>query len=387
MISPNPFTPQSGWEPREFGGRSDEIALFEERLKSAKLDKIDHIILLGEWGIGKTSLLKYFKKLSQQKGYPTMLCPIGRFTQRDRTADGINLLLEELDRSFAFDKENTPNKKSAGSKQPQTLLTNKLLSLYEALGANPERIDHPDTFKDGSNPVVILLDDVQNFSKISEVIDIIRLVLSRDEVIQNTKYLFVLSSTPEGWQSFIDRHNPVGRFFRTKLTLSKLTQKELDAIIKKTLLNTGVQFSDEIVKNIYEYTKGHPYELQLLSSNLYEAQIEQRVNTPAQWEKALSDTLRDLGKDYFDSLYLQITEREKPILEVMSEANSPCDIKEIKDLIWSNIRRYKGYPLRDIGSFVYRLEDKAIVRKVSRGKYEIFDRMFSEYFDRKNKKI
>jgi GTPase SAR1 family protein len=367
MIPPNPFTPQSGWEPREFGGRSDEIALFEERLKSAKLDKIDHIVLLGEWGIGKTSLLKYFKKISQQRGYPSMLCPIGRFTQRDRTADGINLILEELDRSFAFDKENTSNKKVTGSNQPQTLLTNKLLSLYKALGVNP---------------VVILLDDVQNFSKISEVIDIIRLVLSRDEVIQNTKYLFVLSSTPEGWQSFIDRHNPVGRFFRTKLTLSKLTQKELDAIVKKTLLNTGVQFSDEIVKNIYEYTKGHPYELQLLSSNLYEAQIGQRVNTPAQWEKALSDTLRDLGKDYFDSLYLQITEREKPILEVMSEANSPCDIKEIKDLIWSNIRRYKGYPLRDIGSFVYRLEDKAIVKKVSRGKYEIFDRMFSEYFIR-----
>ncbi len=367
MISPNPFTPQSGWEPKEFGGRKEEITLFENTLKAAASNKPDHIVLLGEWGIGKTSLLKYFKKLSQQKGYPSLLCPIGRFTEKDKTIDGINLILEELERTFPLDT-GMPDRPSAKSKQPQTLLTNRLLSLYKNAKADC---------------IVILLDDIQNFSKISEVIDIIRLVLSRDEVIENTRYLFVLSSTPDGWQHFIDKHNPVGRFFRTKLSLEKLTKEEIFNIIRKTLLNTGVYFSDEIIKNVYEYTNGHPYELQLLSSNLYETQIGANVDTPAQWERALSDTLRDLGRDYFESLYRQITERERPILEVMAKENSPLDIKEIKDLLWSNIRQYKGYPLRDIGSFIYRLEDKGIVKKVSRGKYEIFDRMFLEYFERK----
>lgn len=367
MIAPNPFTPQSGWEPKEFGGRKEEISLFENTLKAATSNKPDHIVLLGEWGIGKTSLLKYFKKLAQQKGYPSLLCPIGRFTEKDKTIDGINLILEELERTFPADTA-ISDKQTTKSKQPQTLLTNRLLSLYKNIKANC---------------IVILLDDVQNFSKISEVIDIIRLVLSRDEIIQNTKYLFVLSATPEGWQYFIDKHNPVGRFFRTKLSLEKLTKEEVFNIIGKTLLNTGVYFSDEIIKNVYEYTNGHPYELQLLSSNLYETQIEGRVDTQAQWERALSDTLRDLGKDYFESLYRQITDRERPILEVMAKENSPLDIKEIKDLLWSNIRQYKGYPLRDIGSFIYRLDDKQIVKKVSRGKYEIFDRMFLEYFERR----
>ncbi|MBM3254590.1 MAG: ATP-binding protein [Candidatus Omnitrophica bacterium] len=364
MIASNPFTPQSGWEPKEFGGRIEEISLFENALTSAKTNKIDHIVLLGEWGIGKTSLLKYFKKLAQKNGFPSMLCPIGRFTEKDRTIDGINLILEELNRIFPSDLEDT-TRRTAKPIQPQTLLTNKLLSLYKAIKASL---------------IVILLDDVQNFSKISEVIDIIRLVLSRDEIIENTKYLFVLSSTPEGWQYFIDKHSPVGRFFREKLILSNLTEEEVFEIVKKTLINTGVHFSDEIIKDIYKYTNGHPYELQLLSSNLYESQIEGKVNAKTQWERALSDTLRDLGKDYFESLYRQITEREKPILEVMAKENSPLDIKEIKDLIWSNIRQYKGYPLRDVGSFIHRLEDKGIVKKVSRGKYEIFDRMFLEYF-------
>ncbi len=364
MITPNPFTPQSGWEPREFGGRKEEIDLFKRQLELSKRDKIDHIVILGEWGIGKTSLLKYFKKLSQENGYPSILCPVGRFTKKDKTIDGINLILEELERSFPYD-DNKPPKKST---QPQTILTNRLLSLYKGIK---------------TDLVAVLLDDIQNFSEISEVIDIIRLVLSRDEIIKDAKYLFVLSSTPSGWQGFIDKHNPVGRFFRTKLILSSLSEEETQKIIKKTLSSTGVSFSDNIIKDIYEYTKGHPYELQLLSSNLYEAQIEGKVNTPEQWEKALLDTLRDLGRDYFDSLYNKITDREKPILEIMSKQDAALDIKEIKDLIWTSIKRYKGYPLRDIGSFIYRLEDKQIVKKLARGKYKIFDRMFLEYFVRR----
>ncbi|MFH0838597.1 MAG: P-loop NTPase fold protein [Candidatus Omnitrophota bacterium] len=367
MIAPNPFTPQSGWEPKEFGGRKEEITLFEKKLRAAKTDKIDHMVLLGEWGIGKTSLLKYFKKLAQKMGYPSMLCPIGRFTDKDKTIDGINLILEELERTFPYEHTSgTSRKRQARSIQPQTLLTNKLLSLYKVIA---------------SDLVVILLDDVQNFSKISEVIDIIRLVLSRDEIIQHTKYLFVLSSTPEGWQFFIDKHSPIGRFFRSKLSLALLSREEVLKISKTTLAHTGVSFSDDILNNIYAYTKGHPYELQLLSSNLYETQIQAKVATVQQWAKALSDTLRDLGRDYFESLYRQITERERPLLEILSQQNTPLDIKEIKDLIWADIRRYKGYPLRDIGSFIYRLEDKGIVKKIARGKYEIFDRMFLEYFN------
>ncbi|MCX5687934.1 MAG: hypothetical protein NTV71_04795 [Candidatus Omnitrophica bacterium] len=32
MISSNPFTPQSGWEPKIFGGRSQELETFKLNL-------------------------------------------------------------------------------------------------------------------------------------------------------------------------------------------------------------------------------------------------------------------------------------------------------------------------------------------------------------------
>jgi len=58
MISSNPFTPQSGWEPKIFGGRNQELGIFKSILDDAVNTRPNHLVVLGEWGAGKTSLLK-----------------------------------------------------------------------------------------------------------------------------------------------------------------------------------------------------------------------------------------------------------------------------------------------------------------------------------------
>ena len=71
MIKPNPFTPQSDWEPRFFGGRYVQINNFIKSIKEAVSSRPNHMIILGEWGIGKTTLLKQFKKLAQNHRFTT----------------------------------------------------------------------------------------------------------------------------------------------------------------------------------------------------------------------------------------------------------------------------------------------------------------------------
>ena len=62
MIKPNPFTPRSGWEPKSFQGRSNQLENFEKNIRKAREAEMpDHMIVLGEWGIGKTSLLRLLK--------------------------------------------------------------------------------------------------------------------------------------------------------------------------------------------------------------------------------------------------------------------------------------------------------------------------------------
>ena len=96
MIASNPFTPQSGWEPRVFGGREQNLSLFKSNLDDAISVRPNHLVVLGEWGIGKTSLLKQFKRIVQEQGHPACFCSISRFTKKDRPLDAMYLIAEEM---------------------------------------------------------------------------------------------------------------------------------------------------------------------------------------------------------------------------------------------------------------------------------------------------
>ena len=56
----NPFIPQSSRLPRYFGGRVEAFNFLEDRLARP----FEHFIILGEWGIGKSTLIKKYKKRS-----------------------------------------------------------------------------------------------------------------------------------------------------------------------------------------------------------------------------------------------------------------------------------------------------------------------------------
>ena len=224
---------------------------------------------------------------------------------------------------------------------------------------------------------MVLLDDIQNLLAIPRVLDILRAVLSKDEVINNTRYLFVLSSTPEGWFAFIDKHDPIGRFFRKREPIANLTQDESIKLINETLKGTGVSFDPRVKTDIYRFTQGHPYELQLLSSHLYEAQIGGKVTTGL-WDGAFRNALRELGKDYFESLHRRASERERVILEILADAKTAMNIADIRSIMIVK-KRVRGFPIANIKNFLYRLEAKGLIRRSEDGSFKILDPMFAEF--------
>lgn len=372
MIKPNPFTPQSGWEPRILGGRQEEIKSFTEALDKTVEGKAEHIVVLGEWGAGKTSLLKQFKKIAQGKGFLSSLCSIAKFPEKSSPREGIKLIVEEIALGFLrlsledldLDLPMAKGKKKI-SLSPQIYLSKFLLDIWQKLK---------------SPLAVVLLDDIQNFISISSVIDILRLTLSKDEVIKNTKYLFILSSTPDGWATFIDKHDPIGRFFRKREFIKNLTKDESFKLIDDTLRKSGVSFKGEIKDKIYSFTQGHPYELQLLSSHLYEAQLEGEVNNSC-WEAAFNNTLKELGADYFESLLRRASEREREILALLAQRKEALGISDIRKIAISE-RRLKNFPIANIKNFLYRLESKGILRRTPEGQFAILDLMFAEFIKR-----
>ncbi len=367
MIKPNPFTPQSGWEPRFFGGREEELNLFEKVLSESISGAANHMVVLGEWGTGKTSLAKQLKKIAQSQGCPTAFCPLSNISSKSALMDTIHLIAQEMLLGLPSDAAALNIKniiEDLGQLQPQVKFTSFLVKLWQVIE---------------SKTAVVFIDDVQNLDINSGVIDTLRSVLSRDEVINNTNYLFVLLSTPRGWQDFIDKHNPVGRFFRKRVYLENLDQAETNEIIDKTLSEAEIDFSEDIKRAIYDNTKGHPYELQLLCSNLYDNQLEASIDDDI-FIKALKNTLRELGKDYFEALYRRASDREKEVLSILVEKNKPLSIADIRSVMITE-KRTAGFPITNIKNFLYRLYEKEIIKRRDTGEFEIVDPMFSKYLE------
>ncbi|MCM8793983.1 MAG: ATP-binding protein, partial [Candidatus Omnitrophica bacterium] len=352
MVQTNPFTPQSGLEPKFFSGRETALREFMDLLKGSKTGKSEHLLILGEWGIGKTSLLKQFKKVAQREGCWVSYCGINRSEKGESLVSQLRLILEEIMLNLPLsDSEISLLRKEFNVKQKssfslQIRFAQFLLQVWEEMG-------FPLAF--------VLLDDIQNFLPRVETIDILRATLSREDIVERTKFCFVLSSTPEGWNSFLDKHDPIGRFFRHKIVLEPFNRQETLSFIEGSLEGTGVSFTSGIKEKIFLYTQGHPYEIQLLCSHLFDAQINGVVDENS-WEVALRNTLRDLGKEYFEVLYHKASEREKELLSVFVEKNSPLGLKDLRSTMILE-RRIKNFPIANIKNFVYRLLDKGLLKK------------------------
>lgn len=367
MVSPNPFTPQSGWEPRFFSGRDRELEYFKGILTASSKGRANHMVLLGEWGTGKTSLLKQYKKMAQGQGCLASFCPISKINSKSFLKDTINLISQEvlLNLPTAGEIETFKSVISKNnSLEPQVKFTKFLIELWSKIK---------------TEVAVILLDDIQNFNVDSGVIDTLRSVLSKDEILNNTNYLFVLSGTPRGWEAFVDKHDPVGRFFRKRVYVENFTKEETFNIINASLKDTSVSFDVSVKDKIYKNSLGHPYEVQLLCSYLYEAQIEGVVSDNI-FDKVLKNALIELGRDYFEALYRRASERETEILSILAENNKPLSISRIRSIMITE-KRAKSFPVANIKNFLYRLNDKELIKRKENDEFEISDPMFLNYLN------
>jgi DNA-binding NtrC family response regulator len=104
----NPFIPMTGIEPIVFGGRNKELEFFNHKLdRILQTNIIEHFLVLGNWGIGKSTLLKEFKKICQNRGQIVSIVPLEQFKQDSSLFDAAKSLLEGILRELPFSIKNS----------------------------------------------------------------------------------------------------------------------------------------------------------------------------------------------------------------------------------------------------------------------------------------
>lgn len=378
-ILANPFTPKSGIEPKAFIGREEEIKMFEQKLDEAlKLERFDHFLVLGEWGVGKTSLLKEFKKIAQVNKILCSYISIRSFQENDTFLDATKHLaasltnlpvkykvlkdftdyLKGMELNFPFIGGGVQiSDKKELQPDPQVLLIKALKKLWNSV-------------KKETKSLVVLLDDIQNYHPISNYLTIIKNVLSEDTIVKETGFIFILASTPDAWSHFLKKHHPIGRYFTPIIKLKRLTIDQVINVLDRTIEGTGVVFDDIIKARVYEYSEGHPYELQVLCSYLYDNQIQGKV-TKDTWETSLNMAVNHLGDVLFDYIYDSASPTEREVLMALADEYEPIESKALT----------KKVKLKNemVNKYLNRLVSKKLVVRKERGVFALPDRMFREY--------
>jgi len=381
----NPFTPMSGLEPTIFGGRTAELEFLEQKLIRALHSKYcEHFLVLGHWGIGKSTLLKEYKKICQSRGYLVSIVPLEAFQNGASIGDAARSIVEGIlrDLPYPIDRfkkvanyfesigfsvlgtgleftRNT-NKKEIS---PQAFLYDSLLNIWQDL-------------EDKTEVLVILLDDLENLMSVSEIVMTLKQTLSMD-LITKTKTLVGITSTPSCWLELtsVKKHHPLSRYFLSRVELQPLKESELKETIIKSLKGTGVSFSPEIIARVFAYTWGHPFEMQVLCNHLFSNQISRRVDREV-WDKALQTALRDMGVAVFANWFRKASDEEAKVLRLMAKEDASISVQKIQELAKSNhIKITSG----SITKYLQRLIEKELVVKSTRGLYTIPDFMFRTY--------
>jgi hypothetical protein len=376
----------AGLEPITFGGRSRELEFFEAKLNRA-IHKgfCEHFLVLGGWGIGKSTLLREYKKIAQSRGCISCIVPVEPLLAGTELREAARSIVEGILRDLPYTvdrfKRVSDYFASAGvtvlgtglqfsrntSKNdllPQSFLCDTLTRLWQDL-------------EDRTGVLMVLLDDLENLAPVSEILMTLRQTLSM-EAMRKVKILFGMTTTQDTWLNITSRdkpHHPLDRYFMSRVELVPLSEQEMSATIRKSLSGTAVSFSEQIVALVHKHTRGHPFEMQVLCSHLFDYQLSGQVQTDV-WDKALQSTLADMGNVVFARWYEQASPQECKLLHVLSGTDEALSAREIREIVCA------AKPIMAAGSVskcLKRLTEKHLVKKNSRDLYFISDPMFRAY--------
>jgi len=227
--------------------------------------------------------------------------------------------------------------------------------------------------RDEAKVVVVMLDDMDNFAAVPDVLATLKATLSMGQ-LRNGNILLGAALTPQAWEELtaLEKRHPIARYFIDRVELGLLEGADVESTIRESLAGTGVSFVPKVVDRVVEHTQGHPFEMQVLCYHLFNSQISGRVDEGA-WEKALESAARRMGDAVFDRWYQRASPAERRLLSLFGSADTPLSPKQIAAAMadrasTSSIRKH-----------LQRLCDKRLLTKVSRGYYALPDPMFKVF--------
>jgi len=368
---PDPYIPEQVVDPDDFVGRSEEVEKFETFLDFSIKGKSRNIAIIGDWGIGKTALLRKFEDIACRNNSPSARFDVRKdmglpeFQQRllleVKAALSLHEKLSAKAKDFLSGFDVSMGYAGLSVKQigDQTIdFRQKLLEMWDGL-------------KDSIPAVLVMLDNAEGLKQISGANEELRNTFQRLSEY-DCKYVLIIAGKPDLFAGITSIYEPFARFFNF-IELNPFTYEETKDAIEKPLENIhDLEFEQDAIWEIYRISEGHPFIVRSMCSTMYIAMRGEGLITSSTVEKFMPRILYDLGKKVFSDRFAQASPVEQRILISMASFAGG-------NLNYSDIAEMSGTSKKKIGTFLSRLTEKDLIRKVERGQYELFHPLFKEY--------
>lgn len=380
----NPFSPTYPVDPKYFANRVDALSTFKrsiERSVKTRYPTPDNIAILGEWGIGKSSVLKKFEFITL-KEFPGRRIFCGLVELIPASCNSFSSfsekVIDDLDRNFiasasliAKIRSEIRNwrissigvgsilstERKAQKKLAVTSFKEALINLWKIL--EKSRID----------TAIIMLDDLHYLAeRCADALYDMRGIF-QGLPRHGCNFMLCCTGKKEMFSHIRELAEPLSRFFNIKYSIGLFNYDETKEVIIKPIKESGLDIGidDAVIKEIYRLTAGHPFFIHFIMRELISFKKDKRI-TMVLFKKIYPEIEKIINREKFSIDYSVGSGREREILKAIailsSDTFTPQDIK-------INIKGIRNY--------LRLLTNKNLILKHERGEYSLYHPMFKEF--------
>lgn len=390
----NPFRPGAGHPPPYLAGREPETEEFRKLLKQTVI--LENPILTGLRGVGKTVLLDTFKPIAIQEGWRWTSTDLSESAtiSEDSLATRIMTDLALVTSGIVITQRTTVATGFVGpiEQVPVTLSYEILRRIYEMTpGLVSDKLKAVFEFvwdqlsSDGSKGLILAYDEAQNLADqatkgqypLSTLLDVFQSIQKKGMPL-----MLVLTGLPTLFPKLVEARTFSERMFHI-LTLTKLSPEASREAIIKPCNKVGMTFTESTVDGIIELTSGYPYFIQFICREIFDSYLQQLTTGENDPTVYMPTIIRKLDSDFFAGRWSRATDRQRELMEVISELPNCDEEFTVQDIVdRSKTVSEKPFSSSHVNQMLSTLQEKGVIYKNRFGKYSFAVPLLGQFIRR-----
>jgi len=325
-LQPSPFSPGKTVPVDQFVGRRKLIEKIEYTLKKSVSGRLENVFLVGERGIGKSSLASYIRTLAEKKNFLGIHVNL---LNSHNLVDVVSLISEEIYKQASKEKIANKIKK----------LLNKFIKEVDMFGVkvefNGSQSDAEyivknfpgflqkiyDEIKEEKDGIFIALDDINGLSKTPEFANWYKSFVDYIATNNLELPLFIMPiGIPEVRNTLYDHQESLMRIFDV-IEVKNLENTDVSEFFSNAFSSVGMNIEVNALNAMVNYSNGLPIVMQEIGDAVFFIAPKDMITFDIAFE-GVFEAAKNIGKKYlnpkvFDTLR---SEKYRNILKVIGES-------------------------------------------------------------------